>query len=187
MVEDILHSQQMELLSIILPLLCLRGNRSRRRVRTIKAAFERLTRIPDQVRYFNRLVNVSDVACVDNLHMDRNTFGRLCILLRGTGDLVDGNFVKVEEQVAMFLGILAHHKKNRIVRFQFRRSGYTVSRYVQAVLGAVLKLHDTLLVTPEPVSDVCDDSRWKWFKVHTLCTAFISNNTRIFQSTNVQM
>ncbi|XP_042066675.1 protein ANTAGONIST OF LIKE HETEROCHROMATIN PROTEIN 1-like [Salvia splendens] len=163
-VEDILHNQQLELLSIVLPLLRMRGNRSRRHMRTIRAAFSRLNRIPAQVRYFNRLVNVSDVACIDNLRMDRNTFGRLCILLRGTGDLVDGNFVSVEEQVAMFLGILAHHKKNRIVRFQFTRSGYTVSRYVHAVLGAVLKLHDTLLVTPEPVSDEYDDSRWKWFK-----------------------
>ena len=85
------------------------------------------------------------------------------------------------------LGNPSTSQKNRIVRFQFKRSGYTVSRYVQAVLGAVLKLHDTLLVTPEPVSDECDDSRWKWFKVHTLCTAFISDNTSIFQSTNVLM
>ncbi|KAL1550242.1 hypothetical protein AAHA92_18235 [Salvia divinorum] len=107
--------------------------------------------------------------------MDHNTFGRLRILLRGTGDLVDGNFVSVEEQVAIFLGILAHHKKNRVVRFDFWRSRYTVSLYVHAVLGVVLKLYDTLLVAPEAVSEECDDrgvsgrrTRFKFTKMESL-------------------
>ncbi|KAL8464236.1 hypothetical protein ACS0TY_033952 [Phlomoides rotata] len=33
--------------------------------------------------------------------MDRNAFGRLCILLRNMGSLGDGKHVSVEEQVAM--------------------------------------------------------------------------------------
>ncbi|XP_042017831.1 uncharacterized protein LOC121765691 [Salvia splendens] len=77
--------------------------------------------------------------------MDRNTFGRLCIMLRQTGDLVDGEYVMVEEQVAMFLSILAHHKKIRVAKFNFLRSGFTVSHYVHAVLQAVLKLHASFL------------------------------------------
>ncbi|XP_042067085.1 putative nuclease HARBI1 [Salvia splendens] len=41
---------------------------------------------------------------------------------------------------------------------------FTVSHYVHAVLRAVLKLHASFMVTPEPVPDDCDDNRWKWFK-----------------------
>ncbi|XP_057796936.1 uncharacterized protein LOC131012967 [Salvia miltiorrhiza] len=96
--------------------------------------------------------------------MDRNTFARLCLLLRDLGGLTDGRYVRVEEQVAIFLSILAHHKKNRVVRFDFFWSSQTVSRFVHAVLKAILKLHVILLVKPEPVPEDCTDSRWRWFK-----------------------
>ncbi|XP_057787918.1 uncharacterized protein LOC131005117 [Salvia miltiorrhiza] len=80
------------------------------------------------------------------------------------GGLVDGNYVVVEEQVAIFVSVLAHHKKNRVVGFDFRWSGQTISHYVHAVLGAVLRLHDIFLAKPEAVSDDCTDGRWQWFK-----------------------
>ncbi|XP_057809131.1 uncharacterized protein LOC131023606 [Salvia miltiorrhiza] len=127
-------------------------------------AFSMIERIPDQNRHMNRLVGVSDVDCLENLRMDRNTFGRLCTLLRESGGLSDGRHIRVEEQVAMFLSVLAHHKKNRVVRFDFWRSGQTVSRFVHLVLKAVLKLHVDLFVKPVPVPDDCTDSRWRWFK-----------------------
>lgn len=102
--------------------------------------------------------------------MDRNTFGRLCGLLRELGGLEDRKYVTVEEQVATVLGILAHHKKNRIVGFDYWRSGQTVSYYLHKVLKAVLLLHGILLVKPEPVSEDCTDPRWKWFQVY--CVPF---------------
>ena len=76
-------------------------------------------------------------------------------MLRQTGDVVDGRYVTVEEQVAIFLGILAHHKNVRVVKFDHWRSGYTVSKYVHAVLRVV----------PESVAEDCEDHRWQWFKV----------------------
>ena len=79
----------------------------------------------------SRLVGVSDVDCFDNMRMDRNIFSKLCRLLKELGRMRDGRFVTVKEQVAIFLGILANHKKSRIVGFDFMRSGYTVSNYVQ--------------------------------------------------------
>ncbi|XP_042044749.1 uncharacterized protein LOC121790662 [Salvia splendens] len=163
-VEEMVQILQFDVTVAIL--LYLRRNRRSVRVSTLlrRAPFGRRNRIPAQVRHLNRLKGVSDVACFDNLRMDRNTFGRLCFLLRQTGDLVDGKYVKIEEQVAMFLSVLAHHKKNRIVKFDFLRSGFTVSKYVNAVLRAVLRLHRSFLVVPDPVAEDCNDNRWKWFK-----------------------
>lgn len=69
-----------------------------------------------------------------------------------------GKCVVVEEQVAMFVMVLAHHHKNRVVKFCFLRSGSTVSHYVHKVLGAVLRLHDILLPKPEAVAADCVDS-----------------------------
>ena len=116
------------------------------------------------VKQLYRIVRVSDRSCIDNLQMDRNTFGRLCRLLRDRVGLIDQKFVTVEEQIAMFLCILSHHKKTRIVGHDFMRS-QTVSKYMHIVLRGVLTLHEVFLVKPEPVDDDCTDPRWKWFKV----------------------
>ncbi|XP_041990546.1 uncharacterized protein LOC121741727 [Salvia splendens] len=96
--------------------------------------------------------------------MDRNTFDRLCRILYERGGLRIGKVLGVAEQVAMFLGVLAHHTKNRIVGFQFSRSGAIVSYYVNKVLCVVLSLYPMLLAKPTPVTEDCEDSRWKWFK-----------------------
>ncbi|XP_042058093.1 uncharacterized protein LOC121802480 [Salvia splendens] len=96
--------------------------------------------------------------------MDRNTFGRLCILLRDIRGLRRCRYALLEEQVAIFLGILAHNKKNRIVGYNFMRSGETISHYVHSVLRATLKLHSVLLPRPKPITNDCTDSRWKHFK-----------------------
>ena len=113
----------------------------------------------------NRLIGVTDTDCLVNFRMDRNTFGRLCSLFTDLGMLRVRRFLGVEEQVAMFLGVLAHHKKNRMVRFDHWRSGNTVSFYVHEVLAAVLKLHSLFLVKPDPIREDCVDWRWKSFQV----------------------
>ncbi|KAL8481082.1 hypothetical protein ACS0TY_027028 [Phlomoides rotata] len=71
----------------------------------------------------NKLFLVSEADCISNLRMDRNCFGRLCFLMRELGGLVDHRYVSVEEQVSMFLSILAHHKKNKVVKFDYLRPG----------------------------------------------------------------
>ncbi|KAL8515846.1 hypothetical protein ACS0TY_014519 [Phlomoides rotata] len=51
-----------------------------------------LSQIPDQVRHMNRLFNVSDADYISNLRMDKNSFGRLCFLMRELGGLVDHRY-----------------------------------------------------------------------------------------------
>ncbi|XP_042034299.1 uncharacterized protein LOC121780735 [Salvia splendens] len=121
-------------------------------------------RVDLQVSHMNRLVGVTDTDCLVNLRMDRNAFGRLCSICRQLGTLRDRRSVYIEEQLAIFLSILAHHKKNRITRFDFLRSGQTISYYVNEVLKAIIKMHTLFIVNPEPVRDDCVDWRWKHFK-----------------------
>ncbi|XP_012855515.1 PREDICTED: uncharacterized protein LOC105974902 [Erythranthe guttata] len=96
--------------------------------------------------------------------MDINAFVKLCYLLQHVGGLEHSRFVSVHEQVALFLQVLAHHKKNRIVSYDFKRSGQTVSKYFNRVLATLLKLHPTLLVTPEPIGEAETNENWKHFK-----------------------
>lgn len=121
--------------------------------------------MPGQEHHMNRLTSVSDIDCFVNLHMDRNALERLCILLRERGGLQNGRFVLLEEQITMFLSILAHHKKLRPSGFEFRRLCKTVSHYVHLVLKVVLRLHTILMPRPDPVTNDCVDPRWKHFKV----------------------
>lgn len=122
----------------------------------------------DSIRHDNlrRLIYGSDLACVENLRMDRYTFNKLCSMLRTTGKLKDSKNMSVDEMVAMFLHILAHHEKNRVIKFRFLRSGETISRCFNEVLNGVLRLSGNLLKSPEPVLDNSTDDRWKWFKVY---------------------
>ncbi|KAG8391004.1 hypothetical protein BUALT_Bualt01G0142900 [Buddleja alternifolia] len=95
-------------------------------------------RIPKQIEHLECLIELNDVDCIDNLRMSRVAFARLCYLLEHIGGLVNSRYVTVKEKVALFLSILAHHKKIRIVHFDFKRSGQTVSNHFHAVLNAVL-------------------------------------------------
>ncbi|XP_058216755.1 protein ALP1-like [Rhododendron vialii] len=116
-----------------------------------------------QVDAVNRLVNGNEVDCHEQLRVNRRTFFRLCCLLRGVG-LGDSGNVCLEERVAIFLWILAHHTKQRRTKLHFWRSTETVSRHFNVVLLGVLRLFDMLLVRPEPVPPNYDDSRWSWFQ-----------------------
>lgn len=94
--------------------------------------------------------------------MNRPTFMLLCGLVRNAR-LRDSKYVVLEEQVAMFLNVLAHHTKNRKIKFNFMPSDQTVSKYFNDVLKAVLRLQGVLLKAPEPIIANCTDDRWRWF------------------------
>lgn len=118
-----------------------------------------------QLDNLNKLFRNSEVNCHEQLRVNIHTFTRLCTLVRGVG-LTDSKFVVVEEKVGIFLYTLAHHLKNRKIKFDFTRSGQTVSRYFNDVLKAVIRLQDVLLKVPEPVPANSNDERWKWFQVY---------------------
>ncbi|KAA0063430.1 putative nuclease HARBI1 [Cucumis melo var. makuwa] len=96
--------------------------------------------------------------------MDRRCFAILCHLLRTTARLVGTEVIDVEEMVVMFLHILVHDMKNRMIQRKFQWSGETVSRHFNLVLLEVLWLHDELLKKPQLVTNSCTDPRWKWFE-----------------------
>lgn len=114
----------------------------------------------------NSMIRESDVACKNELRMNRKTFYVLCEMVRDIGGLRETRNMSLEEIVAIFVYTLSHHKKNRSVGNYFARSGESVSRQFNHCLLAVLKLHHHLLKKPTPISEDCEDSRWKCFKVY---------------------
>jgi hypothetical protein len=114
----------------------------------------------------HRLVYESDETCNDHFKIDRNAFSKLCNMLEARGGLKATKHMLLDEQVAMFLYMLAHHVKNRITIRQFRRSRETISRHFKSVLHAVIRLHAEFLEKPEPIPENSTNEKWKWFKVY---------------------
>ncbi|XP_073055113.1 uncharacterized protein [Primulina eburnea] len=136
----------------------------RRQARRTLVSYNMTERSNAQMNHLRRIIETGDVQCVVNLRMNRNSFAQLCYLLTHVGGLGHSRYVRTEEKVAMFLSILAHHKKNRVIGHDYLRSGQTISTHFHEVLGSVLKLHTILLVKPSPVDETCTDETWKWFQ-----------------------
>ncbi|MFQ6667778.1 hypothetical protein Gotur_033681 [Gossypium turneri] len=96
--------------------------------------------------------------------MNRIAFFKLCEMLQTLGGLKSSRNMLADEQVAMFLHIISHHLKNRVIKHHFNRSGETVSRSFHNVLNAVIRLQDVLFKKAEPITTNSTDPRWKWFK-----------------------
>ena len=89
-----------------------------------------------QLAYF-RMIHMSDLVCRQSTRMDRRTFRILCHLLRTISGLSSIEIVDVEEIVAIFLHVLAHDVKNRVIQREFVQSDETVSRHFNLILLAV--------------------------------------------------
>ncbi|KAL8542651.1 hypothetical protein ACS0TY_003509 [Phlomoides rotata] len=135
-----------------------------RRGRGLSVTYSILGNVTRQIDHLNYLVYFSDETCKDHIRMTTDCFNRLCYLLQHVGGLRSTRNMSIGEQVAIFLMILSHHSKNRVVKHRFRRSGYTISKHFNSVLNTLLKLHTVLLVVPEPIPDECKDNRWRYFK-----------------------
>jgi hypothetical protein len=159
----IMHLEMLNLFTLMTMMLCYfaLSKRLKKRKRTWDCYERSLVR---EV-HFQRIIYTSDVACIENTRMDRPAFHKLCEMLKGIGGLVPTQHMCVEELVAMFLHILAHHVKNRMIRRQFVRSGETISRHFMNVLLALVKCHKELLKQPQPILENNTDERWKYFKV----------------------
>jgi hypothetical protein len=83
-------------------------------------------------------------------------------LLRGT---INNN---VEEQVAMFLHVVGHNQRFRVIHQNFRRLMEIVSRYFRQVMFAVGELRGEMIRLPstETPLKISNSPRWNpYFKV----------------------
>lgn len=69
-------------------------------------------KVYQQLNFLYGLVFESEVKCLPQLRMNRQTFQKLCTLLHEKGGLVGTRIVSPEEMLAMFLYVLVHHLMN---------------------------------------------------------------------------
>ncbi|KAL8512393.1 hypothetical protein ACS0TY_018760 [Phlomoides rotata] len=126
----------------------------------IRKHYSIVSRVPEQIKYLRKVIGISDEDCINHLRMSRGVFSRLCYLLETSGGLQSTYNCTIAEQVAIFLSILAHHTKNRIVKSNHIRSGRIVSKHFHRVLNSVIRLHSILLSQPKPIDENCRNGRF---------------------------
>ena len=138
------------------------------RLRVRRSSQPRITYAPmsamDEERQanLNKIYNCNDTECVDMLRMRRALFFNLCNLFRERNLLRDTIHSSVEEQVAMFLHVVGHNQRFRVIHQNFRRSIETVSRYFREVLYVVGELREELIRAPsgETALKIRNSPRW---------------------------
>ena len=107
----------------------------------------------------------SDLAWLETTSMYWKAFVILCRMLRDHRKLKRTRNIDTEEMVIIFLKILSHDDKNRMMKCLFTRYGETVSKHFNLLLSSILRLQERLFEIPKSVLDNSSDERWKWFKV----------------------
>ena len=102
------------------------------------------------------------------LRMSRAPFFGLCNLFRQRGLVLDSVNASVEEQVSMFLHVVGHNQRYRVVHRSFRRSIETMHRHFHQVLYAIGELRSEMIKPPglEIHPKISRSQRWNpYFKV----------------------
>lgn len=160
------EDNEMDFVILVITTVCVaaeaRYNDERRRVPNIMP-------LPDcdllRRSFVNSLYNGSEVDCLEQLRISKQTFMNLCKLLQEKGQLVRTKHVPVEEAIAMFLYILAHNLKYRVIHKYFFRSIETVSRQFNKVLQAIMKVSKEYLRRHRCAPKETEAEKWKWFEV----------------------
>lgn len=117
--------------------------------------------------FLNRLYRGTESDCIEQLRVSKRAFFKLCGILQDKGQLVRTRNVPTIEAVAMFLHILAHNLKYRVVHFTYYRSKETISRQFNNVLRAVMKVSGEYLKFQDHNNlEGSEAYKWRWFQVN---------------------
>lgn len=98
--------------------------------------------------FMTEVLNGHDDLCREMFRMDKHVFQKLCDILRQRGMLRDTAGVMIEEQLGIFLNIIGHNERNRVIQERFQHSGETISRHFNNVLKAIKSLSREFLQPP---------------------------------------
>jgi hypothetical protein len=122
----------------------------------------------ERLANLNYIYNTNDVEAVQMLRMRRAPFYELVKRFRDRRLLQDGIHTFVEEQVVIFLHVIGHNQRFRVMHNTFRRSIETISCYFNQVLHAIGELRQEIIKPPsgETSSKIQNNNRWfPYFKV----------------------
>ena len=102
----------------------------------------------ERERYVNSILYGGESNCVHQIQLRPRAFFELCDILT-RNHLIRATYnMSINEQVFIFLHIIGHNVRLRVVGSRFFRSIETVYIYFKIVLKAILRLHKHMIKSP---------------------------------------
>ena len=146
----------------------------RRRRRLLRAPY--VNHAAEREEYINSILHGSEGHCVNQIRMKPITFHHLCHILTEGEHVRSTIHMSVTEQVFIFLHIIGHNVRLRVIGSRIYRSTETVHRYFEVVLWGVLKLYRALIrLRSEDTPPEIRNSRrfYPYFKVNIATCIFL--------------
>ncbi|XP_040962065.1 uncharacterized protein [Gossypium hirsutum] len=103
----------------------------------------------ERENYINSILYSGDQHCIDVIRMRPVAFFNLCDILSRNHLLQSTKSVNIREQVIIFLHIIGHNVRFRVIGSRYYRSTEIVHRYFRVVLRAILKLYRLVIRLPD--------------------------------------
>jgi hypothetical protein len=137
---------------------------NRRRPRHIVDPNEELERrVQERKQMLRNIYQGSNIHCYDSLCLSKTSFYDLCAILRERCGLQDTLNMSVEEKLAIFLLIVAHAVKMRLIHSTYGWSLEPISWHFNEIIQAILSLSHEFIKLPDPDVIQPKDPKWKWF------------------------
>ncbi len=122
---------------------------------SIVRKIRRGTRIPRHVSSISghekmcELVTGHEGVLLEHIRMNRDCFRRLCALFTVQNRLHETHTLTVQEQLMLYLTMVAHGDSNRRTQYEWKHSGETVSRYIDTITSHMVQLASRFIVPPD--------------------------------------
>ena len=130
----------------------------------------------EREEYINSVLHGTETHCMNQLRMKPIAFHHLCHILTEGDHVRPTIHMSVTEQVFIFLHIISHNVRFRVMGSRIYRSTETVYRYFKVVLKGVLKLYRALIrMRSEDTPPEIMNSRrfYPYFKVNIATCVFL--------------
>ena len=148
--------------------------RKLRHRRLLRAPY--VNHVAEREHYINSNLHGSEKFCMSQIRMKPIAFHHLCHILTKGEHVRTTIHMSVQEQVLIFLHMIGHNVRFRVIGSQFYRSTETIHRYFKVVLRGVLKLYRALirLHSEDTPLEIRDSKRfYPYFKVNIATCVFL--------------
>ena len=131
--------------------------------------------------FIKEILNGNPRTCYELFCMDRPTLTSLCNYLRTHKFLTNSRQITVEEAVGMFLLIVGHNVRIRVIAYRFQHSTETVDMQFKEIVRAICRL-GKFIIHPSQSNEVhpCIANNTKFFPYFKVIPSYCS-----FYHTNI--
>ncbi|KAJ9553695.1 hypothetical protein OSB04_017740 [Centaurea solstitialis] len=97
-------------------------------------------------QFTDELLQGNNQQCVDLLRMSRDAFIQLCDHFKTKGWLTDSRHISVEEKMAIFLMVIGHNQRYRVLKNRFQHSTQTIHKIFHEVLDKMIVFAKEIIV-----------------------------------------